>query len=292
MRVANGARLMEKKHRVQIRRLLARHFQISDIWLIIWLFMAAIKIYGGRRSGTRYLTRLIKRNLRVSLVRSIAPPKEVRVLAQRLNISKEAACDLYFELTFAENLGWKHALARPAECLQAYEICADGLLFITLTKNPYSWLLSLYRKPYHRKGKKGIDFEAFLTEPWQTVGRENGPHAFSSPIEMWNQKNRAYRQLRPALDSLNLTYEGLLADPQGTLQTIRQKVGAAWKNDRFGNIDNLPGQQSHTYAYYKDYYLSEKWRSLLSQRSVAIINEQLDEGLLAYFNYQKIGAGN
>ena len=37
-----------------------------------------------------------------------------------------------------------------------------SIRFVTLTKNPYSWLLSLYRRPYHA-GEKAETFAEFLS---------------------------------------------------------------------------------------------------------------------------------
>lgn len=59
--------------------------------------------------------------------------------------------------------------------------------FIAVAKNPYAWLLSMYRRPYHAKNNSYPDLLEFITNPWETMGRENHNVAFKDPVEMWNE---------------------------------------------------------------------------------------------------------
>jgi hypothetical protein len=152
-----------------------------------------VKIYGERNTGTNYLTKLMERNFLVKLLPGVVP-KYVTSL-QKYFHDNESVRDLYFRFTFPKNLGWKHSLVKPVDHLQKYKITSTNLFFITLTKNPYSWLLSLYKKPYHSCIASYSDFDDFLIMPWGTVQRENSPLYYKNPIDLWNCKNRSYLQL-------------------------------------------------------------------------------------------------
>ncbi|MEM9164412.1 MAG: hypothetical protein AAGC54_15255, partial [Cyanobacteria bacterium P01_F01_bin.4] len=101
-------------------------------------------------------------------------PKPIDTMRSR-PIIKETLKDLYFATTFRHNLGWKHAFVKANRVLKASDQLAIRPAFITITKNPYSWLLSLYKRPYHQYKKKEHrpDFETFIASPWKTVGRED-----------------------------------------------------------------------------------------------------------------------
>ena len=51
------------------------------------------------------------------------------------------------DLQHLGELGWKHHLA-SAQFLHKKNIGREAILILTLTKNPYSWLLSLHNRPY------------------------------------------------------------------------------------------------------------------------------------------------
>jgi len=142
-----------------------------------------IKLYGERNTGTNYLESLIKRNLYVTMLRGDAHP-----LVQFVSPWLEWPRDLFFSFTARNNLGWKHAVAVGSEQLQAWN-ATESIFFITITKNPYSWLLSMQRRPYHLSNKsKAGSFEKFLQTPWRAVGRENYAGWFETLIDLWNLK--------------------------------------------------------------------------------------------------------
>jgi len=251
------------------------------------------KLYGERHTGTKYLTGLIHRELELRLLRGVVERRATQAiesdvatgLARRLGMPEsEARADLYFQDTFSRNLGWKHTLVEPAERLKTHAACTDDLLFLTLTKNPYAWLLSLHRRPYHHYGPALGDFRTFLTMPWRTVGRENAPGEFSSPVEMWNAKNASYRRLGDGLPVLHIRYEDLLADPDRILTDIQEKSGCRRRPERAA-----PGaDDEEASAFYRSYYLEEQWRKRLSAIEIGLINERLDDDLRAFFRYEKL----
>jgi hypothetical protein len=195
--------------------------------------------------------------------------------------------DFYFRVTFGRNLGWKHAQAKPADELQRYRICSQALSFLTITKNPYSWLLSLYKRPYHQYWSEKPDFETFLSRPWLTVGRENGPRAYASPVALWNKKNASFLQLGRHWPTLHIRYEDLLAAPEQIVDRICATFAYRRSAAQFQNYEQSTKDSAKDSAFYRAYYLAEEWRQELPAPAIRLINERLDDRLLEFFQYEK-----
>jgi hypothetical protein len=256
-----------------------------------------LKIYGERNTGTNYLQKLIKLNLDVNLLPGIPPYRIISTfnwisnkvsLFKRILPSEELVADIYFAFSFPLNLGWKHSLVKSVEQLRKYPICSENLTFITLTKNPYSWLLSFYRRPYHQYWILGLDFEAFLTSPLQTMRCENSPSTFKNPVELWNLKNASYIQLGKGFSTINLTYEALLSNPKATIEFIKQELRCQLRTQQFIDIEQSVKGDRKTSQDYKNYYLDRKWKKELTLNSISIINDFLDDEILEYFDYEKM----
>jgi hypothetical protein len=250
--------------------------------------MQKIKIYGERHTSSNYLSRLIELNLEVEELPGTAP-KRLRTIKRFLG-ARQWLRDRHFARTFDENLGWKHMLVASAQVIASTEVMArDGVAILTLTKNPYSWLQSMYRSPYHIKARDvGATFEHFLQRPWRTLGRENAPSVVENPVQLWNCKNAALMAL-PANMALHLTTEQTILEPEATMTSIADRFAIARKPNFFTNFEastkNRPGQDG---AYYRQYYADEVWREKLSAESVHIINEQVDQTLMYVLGYEVI----
>ena len=250
-----------------------------------------LKIYGERNTGTNYLAKLIQLNLDVFQLPGV-PPKPANLLIRKfpkLPIH-EPLQDFYFKKTFAKNLGWKHSLVRPAAELKKLEICKGNISFITISKNPYSWLLSLYNKPYHYypSWEDKADFVTFLTSPAPIIDRENASDIFSSPVDMWNQKNKSYIQLMTAFPTLNLKYEDLLEDPEAMIDSIGRQLTFRPRVVDFKNREKSTKEKSKDFSFYRSYYLEEKWKEKLSSNEILLISERLDDDVMTYFKYEML----
>jgi hypothetical protein len=250
-----------------------------------------LKIYGERNTGTNYLAKLIRENLDVIQLPGV-PPRPANLLIRKfpkLPIH-EPYQDYYFQRTFAKNLGWKHALVWSVAELKKLKICENNICFITISKNPYSWLLSLYKRPYHyyQSWEAKPDFETFLTSPSPTVRRENAPDIFSSPIDLWNQKNASYIQLKSGFPTLNLKYEDLILSPEETIELISQEFSLNAKLPDFKNREKSTKEKDKDFSFYREYYLEEKWREKISQNAIMLISEGLDDNVMQYFGYEKL----
>lgn len=254
-----------------------------------------VKIYGERNTGTNYLQQLIKLNFDVLLLQGVVPIYVDMVsyfirwifpaLCKRHHLNERIKDD-YFKLTFSKNLGWKHTLI-SSDLIDNLTKYPNTVFFITLTKNPYSWLLSFYNRPYYSQ-RKFEDFEQFLVKPWEAVGRENSLKDFINPIEMWNLKNKSYIKLNEKFPTENIRYEDLLANPENIIESLSEHLNIPKKHETVKNVKQSTKEKKKDFYYYRNYYLKEVWRKKLSSKATTIINNYLDENVLKYFDYIKI----
>ena len=242
-----------------------------------------IKVYGERNTNTNYLEQLIHLNLDVAQLPGVVP-RYVKTI-QKVLPGKEWLRDWYFSVTPHCNLGWKHTCVMSVQALNNFK---PDVCFISITKNPYSWLLSLYRKPYsHQYSDSKPSFETFLRTPWKTVDRDNCASLLASPIELWNVKNASYLQLE-SLNGLNLTTESTVQDPEVVIAKISRHFSIDRLSSEFLNYEKSTKDPSKDFAYYQDYYLNERWRDEVSDQAVTIISDAVDRRLMQHFGYEAL----
>ncbi|HET7268102.1 MAG TPA: hypothetical protein VFJ15_08340 [Oleiagrimonas sp.] len=246
-----------------------------------------IKIYGERNTNTNYVRKLIELNLLVAQLPGTVPRAIMK--AQRLLPGEEMVRDIYFRAAFRATLGWKHAAVPPFHVLKRYGGDSGRVGYMTITKNPYSWLLSLYRRPYHLRRHERLSFEEFLQQPWKMTGRDNAGSRVSSPVDLWNIKNRSYRNL-PQSRTIHATTERIFEDPSGVIKAIADKFGIERHSDQFINHERSTKDETKNGDYYRDYYINERWRERLSPKAIGLINERLDSELLSSYGYEEISA--
>lgn len=243
-----------------------------------------IKVFGERNSGTIYIEELIRRNFAVELLRGIE--LEWVEWLQKFLPGKNIAVDLFFRSTIEHSLGWKHMLPMPTLLSFREEIVRRSVFFITITKNPYSWLLSLYRRPHHYRDRLPASFEEFLVTPWRTVSRELGPEYYLNPIDLWNNKNAAYLEMNQHFQVMNVRYEDLLVDITPFLSALENKLSLDRTAAQYANIEYSTKSDIKTYKDYKDYYLGERWKNQLSNQAIEIIRNNLDCNVSRQFGYE------
>lgn len=242
-----------------------------------------IKIYGERNTNTNYISKLINLNLNVIELSGRVPPYIKKL--QKWLPGRELVRDSYFAMSYQDNLGWKHAKVKSVPELEACEIMNKNLCILTITKNPYSWLQSLYRNPYHQFNKEKVGFEKFLQTPWKTVGRDNCCKILDNPVKLWNIKNKSYIDLEN-LNSLNITTEETLQNPEGVIDGICNKFTIDKKSVNFLNYEESTKDKSKNHEWYKNYYLNERWKETLSHEAITIINQSVDRNVMRHFGYE------
>lgn len=239
-----------------------------------------VKIYGERNTGTNYLTKLVESNFDVSLLIGAFP--------RRLNhwpLKHEFIRDSFFQLTYNHTLGWKHACL-PSEQAIARSKHKD-VAALALVKNPYSWLLSMYKRPYHGLDNS-LDFEEFITSPWPILKRENCPQKELNLVELWGVKNASYAKLDVYPRGMLVKFEDLLENPQEVCLNIGKILDIPASNEVAQNIEQASKKQDADlgFDYYKDYYLGEKWKQKLSDKQINVINANLDKELSIKLGYE------
>jgi hypothetical protein len=132
------------------------------------------------------------------------------------------------------------------------------------------------------------DLYTFIATPWPTLGRENSATSFDNPVDMWNQKNRAYLSLAEKFQAINLRYETLLEDPRMAIELVASKLSIKLKEGFFTNINHSTSNDQISFLEYKNYYLNEVWLEKLTDRAITLINERLDQDLVAELGYRTI----
>jgi hypothetical protein len=244
-----------------------------------------VKIYGERNTNTNYLSELIRLNLDLPELPGVVPAFIKKY--QRKVPGKEWLRDIYFLSSYKRNLGWKHAAVDWAHLQKTGLYKRNNITVVTLTKNPYAWLLSLYKRPYHQYYANKPTFSEFLVRPWKTVCREGMPRWVESPVHLWNAKNASYIREADKRAALHLRAEDTLIDPERVIGQIAEKSGAG-RLGEFCNVLQSTKEGSKDFNYYRDYYLGERWRSALSESDVFVINERLDRAVVEWFGYSVI----
>lgn len=167
-----------------------------------------IQIYGERCSGTNYLEHLIRKN--------------------------------YLNVDLCWDYGWKHFFPR-VDLSQS-----DQCLFLVLFRNPYDWVRSLHRSPWHAHPSiRNLPLIDFLKVQWHCVWDdhwqpfpkniiygsemmfERDPDTgkrFDNVLKMRNAKNTHWQNLRNLVQHVEfIRYEDLADFPKQTIRELGRK---------------------------------------------------------------------
>lgn len=242
-----------------------------------------VKIVGERNSGTNLLEQLIVSNFDVDLLK-FSPSKFQLFLLK--NVKYDVVQDLIHSAHQKKDLGWKHGIPLVKNIDRFKQ---NQLAITSISKNPYAFLLSLYRRPYHFKGTLAPTFSEFIKQPWISRRRDNCPtRTLSSPVELWNCKNAGYQRLSAQLATtfFKLKYEDLLLFPEQTLDQIKHHFQLIPLNDTYTLIESSTKGDRQNFADYAAYYGNENWKQNLTHDDVEEINQRLNHQLLAELGYE------
>ncbi|WP_346863276.1 sulfotransferase domain-containing protein [uncultured Draconibacterium sp.] len=244
-----------------------------------------IKIFGERNTGTNYLVKLIKLNFKSSIINGTVP-KDIDRVIRKLPYSEDIR-DIYFQFTYHHNLGWKHKEINSLD-ISKFKKENQRIKFVLLVKNPYSWLLSLYHRPYHNYSHEQLSFDKFLLKNWITLRRETDRVEYKNPIEMWNLKVASYFLLQEKFDTYILKYEDMLLNPIEELIKLQKMLNLKTSADFPANFTKSTKDIDKDNNYYVEYYGNEKWKEKLTMTHIKIINSELDTKLMSSLNYNFI----
>jgi hypothetical protein len=145
-----------------------------------------IKQFGLHRSGTNFLRVILQENYQVMV------------------LSNEG--------------GWKHGPYEVQERLGRELDCA------VCVKNPYAWLVSLYK---YRHPEKDIPFPDFVREPIHIIGPDGPDRAIDkpNPVRLWVEMNEHWLSVKLQSHSLFVfAYEKVLAAPRESTRGLAKAL--------------------------------------------------------------------
>jgi len=250
-----------------------------------------VKVFGERNTGTRAVMKMLRNLKGVSI--SSPHPKQPD-LEQLGELVRETCTGFARELyrdalederrrRFGAISAWKHA----APVVDA-SYAEKNVSVLFLVRDPYSWILSLTKRPYHSRAPKLDSVSEFLRRPWLCLHRDNmAAPVLRSPMILWNEKLRAYQEFarQAPVPSAVLHFEDFVLDPVGALGGALQPFGIEPEGlVEIGEPTKTGGlETSERYAY----YANERWKSGLTPEAASLVNELVDWDVATHFGYKK-----
>lgn len=249
-----------------------------------------LKIFGERNSGTNLLWRLLAKNFHVQLLRGTVPRWHMPLAAARLlskcNASsprlRERVLDHYFRTRFASTLGWKHG-APDLDRITSWH--RRHIRFVIITRNPYAWALSMFRRPYHAH-RRFTDIDEFLRFSYPVYTRDNIPASGLPAPALWTAKHNRYLTfLAQIAHGTHIRYEELLEHGTSSLRRIARTLDLEATGPLQMEQRSVKSNDTATLSKYSEYYLSEAWRHHLTNSCVRMINGHLSPQVVADLGY-------
>ena len=210
-----------------------------------------IKIHGLQRTGTNYITYLINHN--------------------------------FIKTTCLVNVGgWKHG-----------HYCAPWTLgqevnVLLVTKNPYSWLVSLYNYL-----KPSLSFENFTKRPL-VFGEQSGSPYFlraSNPIDHWNNMNFHWMSVQMNEKKFCvIPFESFIKNSKSTLENISKYFNIDIKKDIIDTSFKVqPSNESPQITndnFNSSFYTERKYMSFYTPEVLNFVNKHLDPFVLNQIGYR------
>jgi hypothetical protein len=220
--------------------------------------ITSFKIYGERNTGTNYISALIKENTDL--------------------IDLGGHWDTKY--------GWKHDIINTNKIISDSE--NSKTLFLHIYKNPYSWILSMRRKPHHMPHLRNLELPAFINHKWDErslfktsnrVGLNINLKSYDNIIDLRYQKITSHSSLKNIVNNyFEISYESLMNDPDLFIQNICNEFNLE-KPISFKNITEKCEPITANGIPYKilnDYYINEKWKDRLNKEVIEQINNKLN----------------
>lgn len=210
-----------------------------------------IKIHGLQRTATNYIAYLLNNNL-----------KDTEVL---VNIG-----------------GWKHG-----------HYCAPWTLgeevhVVTVVKNPYSWLVSLYNYL-----KPQMPFVHFLKRPLVVGEKSGSPYLLrsSNPVEHWNNMNYHWMSIQINYKKLFIvSYENVLQNTDLALKNISNyfELSLQENKDNPKNRMEASNEKQHISedAFDVSYYTNRKYLDYFNNETFSFVNQHIEPMIMQQLGYR------
>ena len=223
-----------------------------------------IKIHGLQRSGTNYLTYLLRASFK------------------KLEVLVNAG-------------GWKHGpYSLP------YMLGDNEINVAIIAKSPYAWLTSVY--DYWSPPKQfevgpdleNVSFEEFVREKAVLEMQKTIPFMFraANMVQYWNNMYYHWLTIRmQKKEILYINYEGLLENPESSIQNIAKLLKLELKENRKVKCDKVftpSGERliiSDKNWERKNHYLNKEYLKSFSPELMDFVNKELDTDVMKSFGY-------
>lgn len=257
-----------------------------------------VKVFGERNTGTRALIRMLAAQEGVRMqpfgergALNLPQNAEFRAVIEKAykgkwrKVYRDALRDDE-QAVACPTKAWKHALPVWDE---AFGVKRAHVVFCV--RNPYSWALSLARRPYHQKGPRDSGVLDFVTQPWLTVSRDNMGAVLRSPMELWNGKVAAYGAfMRTAsVPTRVIRFERFVVDSEKEVRGVLFDFGIPFEGVRAVAPTKNPAV---TLEGISQYYCREDWKKSLTSEVVAAINGSIDWVLAARYGYYRLDSAD
>lgn len=238
--------------------------------------IARIQIYGERCTGTNFLESLVRNNI-----------KHIDNNFSHYG-AKHFPCwfDYPFDANHYQLPEYLHTLAGSDDCL-----------FIVIFRDPYDWLRSFHKKPYHStKNLHKISFSEFIRTPWtvrtnflkQLALLESNPATglpFENAMKLRTARNQNLLRIKDlAANVYYITYETLAKSPKKVLKEIATLFRLKMKSEFTPVLDHLTGLKSKPGKFEGSHYAA------ISRKDLAFINAELDWNLENTIGYTLLTA--
>ena len=253
-----------------------------------------IKVFGERNTGTRALLRMLGMQPEVSLrpvgAQAVLNLAENRVLREQIDLMfsgriRRQYRDAVLDMEHAgecPTLAWKHA---APDWDAAFVAKQAHVVFCV--RNPYSWVISLAKHPYHKHDRRLNSLEAFVGMPWLTMRRDNLGPILASPLALWNRKNAAYLAFMQAAEvpTGTMSFEGFVATPVVEVKRIPGQFAIPSNDVRAVEVSTKDNRSA---AEISERYVREAWRDSLNADLVRSINAKINWEVAEAFGYKRL----
>lgn len=225
-----------------------------------------IKIFGERNTGTNVIKEMIRINSKSFVLpgtarevsSSIGEEISVRKKAGLLsNEEKEHMLDEVFS-----GLGllrqWKHSATR-------FQLNKDinETHFIFTVREPRSWLVGLFKKPYHILVDKPNNLTDFAMSDWRVVARDNVAKAHYKPMALYAEKLYSYIEFINELEEKNISYsivrfEDFVQNQKAIFDNLKCYLDSP--NTKFSEVNESTKDKTKDSQFYRKYYGNELWK--------------------------------
>jgi hypothetical protein len=261
-----------------------------------------VKIFGERNCGTNALGYLIRANSSSPILPSsefeIDPAMAARAWVMGPRDREQIIDRIYASVP--EILSWKHCATNFSNAR-----IFGGAVVLVCVRHPASWLVGLYKNPYHTLGGKPATIEEFIRQEWETVERERlGGRSFR-PLQLYNLKLASHLAFAEDLRNAGIAatvvrHEDLLFRPKEVFRSIgtnladvrkrfRPRLTSTKRRAQPGDIcrEQPSTRMGKPVFLLRRYYAKELWRRPLRGLE-GIVNAEVDWDVAHEFGYSRL----